>query len=256
MISSQIDANQDDSDLPSEFCTLLPSLPTVLRYYDDFDDSLHSISNPAEQSTFELAYHGRIHYIKFEGRSSACIFVLKHVLALMLSQDLSSATISSYFSQLHHLEDEDIKNIICSTPLNVVFLWKELRSREMSAGAYLLAKHILHLMCVYRWRDWSAEYRSFLATSLPLPTVDKYASVRSGSVFLSINHEAKLVQFLDNLSARLTAQEQLPAEEVASAGMLLSAYQYAMRPVQIGMLDLSHVRIWKDGISDIPTVHL
>jgi hypothetical protein len=38
--------------------------------------------------------------------------------------------------------------------------------------------------------------------------------------------------------------------------MLICAYQFAMRPVQISMLDVRHVRIWKDGLETDPTVHL
>ena len=120
----------------------------------------------------------------------------------------------------------------------------------------MLAKHILHLMCIYRWNGWTSEYRSFLTTTLPLPSVDKYAAARSGNVFLTAKHEAKLVQFLDEVSAKLALKENLTFEDVADAGMVLSAYQFGMRPVQIGMLDLSNVRIWNDGISEMPTVHL
>lgn len=253
---NQIDSNAGVADPVYEFSQSLPPLPSVLRYYDDFDATLHSISDPTNKSTFEIVRHGSSSFIKFLDRDPACSFVLKHVMAMMLSQDISSATIASYFSKLHHLSDDDIRKIISSTPLTVTLLWKELRSKEMTVGVYMLAKHIFHLMCAYRWKDWSVDYRPLLGTSLPLPAVDKYASIRAGNVFLSVNHEAKIVQFLDEISVRLTGGEALTFDEIANAGMVLSAYQFAMRPVQIGMLDLSNVRIWNDGISEIPTVHL
>ena len=246
----------DEQDLLVEFCALLSPLPSVLRYYDEFDNRLHTIRNPEAESTFEVVCHGSPHFIKLAGRDSACSIILKQVFAMMLKQDLAISTVSSYFSRLPNLLDEDIKDIICSTPLSIGALWKELLSRAHPAGTYMLAKHILHLMCIYRWNGWTSEYRSFLTTTLPLPSVDKYAAARSGNVFLTAKHEAKLVQFLDEVSAKLALKENLTFEDVADAGMVLSAYQFGMRPVQIGMLDLSNVRIWNDGISEMPTVHL
>lgn len=47
-----------ESDLTAQFCALLQPLPTLLRYYDEFDDSTRSIHTPAEAHLFEIYVHG------------------------------------------------------------------------------------------------------------------------------------------------------------------------------------------------------
>ncbi len=245
----------DENEL-AQFCMGLQPLPSVLRYYDEFDDTTRSIRAPTEEDVFELFFHGRSIKIYFARRNPHCALILKHTLALMLEQDLSIASVANYFSKLYHVTDDDLVALLQAGPLHIGQLWSKWRAREMEAGGYMLAKHILHLLCTYRWNGWSHEYRTFLRTTLPLPAVDKYAAVRAGDVFLSSEEEAAIVRHLDDLVIRLRAGEPVTYSDVADAGMLLCAYQFAMRPVQIGILDMRHVRIWHDEIEEDPTVHL
>lgn len=51
-----LDAAQDD---PIEkVLAALPILPPVIRYYDDFDDCVRSISDPEDSGSFEYVYDG------------------------------------------------------------------------------------------------------------------------------------------------------------------------------------------------------
>jgi len=254
--SSELFALRADDDMLGQFCASLQPLPSVLRYYDEFNDTTRSISAPTEENMFELFFHGRCLKVDFATRKPHCALILKHTLAMMFEQDISITTVASYFSKVHQLTDDNLAELIQSGPLEIGRLWSEWRARELDSGAYILAKHILHLLCTYRWNGWSHEYRTFLRTTLPLPAVDKYAAVRAGDVFLSADEEAAIVRHLDDTVTRLRADEHIPYSALADAGMMLCAYQFAMRPVQIGILDERHVRIWHDGIDDDPTVHL
>ncbi|NHZ32880.1 tyrosine-type recombinase/integrase [Massilia rubra] len=245
-----------DQDTLARFCASLQPLPSILRYYDEFDDTTRSIRAPTVENVFELFSHGRSSKIDFGKRDPHCGLILKHTLALMFEQDLSAKTVTGYFSGLPHLFDRDLISLLRTGPHEVGLLWAEWRARELTTESYMLAKHILHLLCTYRWNGWSHEYRTFLRTTLPLPAVDKYAAVRAGDVFLSPDEEAAIVRHLDEMVTRLRTGELVPYPAVADAGMVLCAYQFAMRPVQIGILDARHVRIWHDGIDDDPTVHL
>jgi integrase len=240
----------------AQFCAGLQPLPSVLRYYDEFDDIIRSICSPTEENVFELFFHGRSLKIDFAKRIPHCALILKHTLALMFEQDLSIRTVAAYFSSLPHLTDHDLVALLRTGPHEIGRLWSEWRARELGAGSYILAKHIMHLLCAYRWNGWSHEYRTYLRTTLPLPAADKYAAIRAGDVFLSSDEEAAIVRHLDDMVTSLRAGEHVTYSAVADAGMVLCAYQFAMRPVQIGMLDAKHVRIWHDEIEDDPTVHL
>lgn len=255
-LAFDLDSSEIDDAALTTFCASLQPLPSVIRYYDEFDDKTRSIPAPTEENVFEIFFHGRCLKVSFVRRNYHCALVLKHTLVMMLEQDLSAATIASYFSKLHHLTDHDLTALLQASPLEIGNLWSKMRARELGAGVYILAKHILHLLCTYHWNGWSHDYRDFLRTTLPLPTVDKYAAVRGGDVFLSPEDEAPIVRHLDDLVTRLRVGEHIPHPALVDAGMMLCAYQFAMRPVQIGILDARHVRIWNDGIEDDPAVHL
>jgi len=247
---------QPGGDRLAQFCALLQPLPSLLRYYDEFDDTTRSIQSPSESNSFEIHFYGRVLSVDFEHRQKHCVIVLKHVFAMMIEQNLATSTIAKYFAQLPQLKDEDVERLLRTSPLEIGMLWAEWRSRDWSSGAYTLAKNVLHLACTYRWNGWSNDYRTFMSTTLPLPAVDKYAAVRSGDVFLSADDEALIVRHLDEIVTNLKEGIKLPYSTIADAGMLVCAYQFAMRPVQIAMLDLRHVRIWQDGVDPDPTVHL
>ena len=254
--TKQVHALAFNVDALAQFAATLQPLPSALRYYDEFNDATRSIRSPVDVDVFELYFHGRCIRVDFAGRAPECALMLKHTLAMMLEQGLSITTVAGYYSKMHQLTDRDLTVLLETGPLEVARLWSEWRAREEGVAAYILAKHVLHLFCTYRWNGWSDEYRTYLRTALPLPASDKYAAVRAGDVFLSPGEEAAIVRHLDDIVARLRSGEILPHSLVADAGMLLCSYQFAMRPIRIGMLDSRHVRIWHDEVDDDPTVHL
>ncbi|WP_141106964.1 hypothetical protein [Herbaspirillum aquaticum] len=85
----------DRGNVLSELCSCLPSLPSTLRYYDEFNDVTRSISNPQERPNFELMINGKSIRLDFTHISSDCRTIFKHVFAFALSKDLSIQTSSS-----------------------------------------------------------------------------------------------------------------------------------------------------------------
>lgn len=245
-----------ENDVLAQLCATLPPLPSVLRYHDEFTDAIHSIRSPDKQEVFELLVQGGLRNLDFSKFNPECSVIFKHVFAFLITQNLTIGTAYNYIYYAHQLTPDDVAAIVEARPSGIGAVWMNLRGRELAPQAYKAAKSLLHLLCAYRLHGWSQEYRQFLSTTLPLPAVDKYASVRSGDVFLSSDEEALIVRHLDDMVERLKHAEPIPYDAVVDAGMLLCAYQFAMRPVQIGMLDLRHVRVWDDEISAEPTVHL
>ena len=248
----------DAKDTLSDLCAALPPLPSSLRYYDEFNDTIRSIKNPEGQAIFELEVHGGRPRLDFARLGPQCGTIFKHVFALILAQDLSIRTAASYLSSMHHLTPSDMAALVGAGPTKIGLIWKTLRARELPMGAYMAAKYVLHLLCGHRLYGWSNDYVDYISTTLPLPAKDKYAGVRSGDVFLSIDEEALIIRHLDNVAEQLTrtGRTHVSRSELVDAGMLICSYQFAMRPIQIAMLDVRHVRIWNDETSKHPTVHL
>ncbi|MEX3920525.1 site-specific integrase [Paraburkholderia sp. BR10872] len=127
-----------------------------------------------------------------------------------------------------------------------------------ASGCNRFAKTLLRLLCAHRLCGWSPTYEEFVRSSLPGPAGNSHAGVRSGDVFLSVDEEAAIVRHLDEVVAALgsPAVPALSNESLHDAGMVLCAYQFAMRPIQISMIDMRNVRIWHDAPDGPPTVHL
>jgi integrase len=82
--------------------------------------------------------------------------------------------------------------------------------------------------------------------------------VRSGDVFLSADEEAAIVRYLDETSdlVRASGWSELAYEALCDAAMVLCSYQFAMRPIQVAMLTMRDIRIWKPEPDTERTVHL
>jgi integrase len=236
----------------------LPPLPSVIRYYDDFDDTLRSIADPQESAAFVVWINGQQQRLDFSTFARDDASLLKHTLLMMLDTDRSIETVSNYIYAASSLTHADVVDIVNSGPTGIRSLWFRLRARDMTGHTYSLVKALLRLLCRHRLQGWSNDYLPFLIANLPLPANDKFSSVRSGEAFLSIEEEVAIVRYLDGTaaSASTNGRHINTPESLANAGMLMCSFQFAMRPVQIAKLPIRNVRIWNTPGGGPPSVHL
>lgn len=252
-----LDAAQND---PIErVLAALPILPPVIRYYDEFDDCVRSIPDPEGSDSFEYMYDGSRGVFDFARFGKAYGLLLKHVFVFVLGEDLSMSTVLHAVGGGLHVSRDEMASVLSATPTGILRLWTILRSRDIPTTAYSCVKTVLRMLCRHRLNGWSESYLEFLS-ALPWPAGDAYAGVRSGDAFLSVDEEACIVRYLDGIVDQVAtesghaAKALLPALD--EAGMLLCAYQFGMRPVQIAKLEMRNVRIWHDVSESMPTVHL
>jgi integrase len=235
----------------------LPPLPSVIRYYDEFDDTARSIRNPTDTDKFEVWINGTRTPVDFGRLEKHDGSLLKHLFVFLLGQDLSIQGIYNYCTALIGLTHEDFAEIAAAGPTSIASVWARLRARNLQHLAYSGVKGILRLMCHHRLNGWSNNFRPYLASNLPLPAGDKYSTVRTGTVFLSIDEEAVIVRYLDEMASSIASDSAaVPPSQLADACMLLCAFQFAMRPVQIAKLTVRNMRVWKGSADDRPAVHL
>jgi integrase len=236
----------------------LPALPPVIRYYDEFDDATRSIPAPADATVFELLIYGRPHRLEFDRYPGAYAMLVKQLFLYLLGEDLHVVSAFKAASGAMHFPVTEVEKLIDAGPLNISREWTVMRARDLPQDAYRFGKTLLRLLCAHRLGGWSPTFAEFIRSSLPGPASDAYAGVRSGDVFLSADEEAAIVRHLDEVVSVLMSPVKTPLayEDVCDAGMLLCAYQFAMRPIQIAMLGMRNVRIWQDAQDGPPTVHL
>ncbi len=247
------------SDPLATIISHLPILPSVLRYYDDFDQKVRTIHALDAAYVFELHINGSKRKIDLINLQVNFRKLLRHLVVFLLAKKKAPATIYNYVYTLQDADYKDISNLLSAGPIRVKSLWKILRAKYTAKHQYFFEglKWLLRMFCEYQLCCWSLSYEQYISEVLPSPSRDKFRTVRTGDAFLSVADEAKIVRFLDKITASIVSNAaKISSKFLESTGMLLCSYQFAMRPVQIAMLTLSDVRIWNDIEELPPTVHL
>lgn len=241
------------TDGPLSF--VLPALPSVIRYYDDFNDRLISIENPNDQDIWIIYAGGSEFNLDFTIINQAIRTLIKCWVAYLI-QSLASATVLIRFSSFMKFPNEDQLLIINSSPLEIKPVWQILFARHNTPLALSSLKSILYFYCKFNLQGWSSDYSEFL-TTLPLPAQDKYSSVRTGDVFLSVDEESVLIEYFDFLSQEVQKHPELVSDNaLREATILMCSFQFGLRPIQIAMLQMRDTRIWNDIDGELPSVHL
>lgn len=230
-------------------------LPSVIRYYDEFTDKYCSIAAPVHNKTWVIIVGGQENTLEFGKFPSKFCTLLKHW-TWYLIQNMAPATVAIRFRCLQDISEEDLNSIIYSSPRSARSTWQLIFSKEYKSLHLASLKSLLHFLCVLNVGEWSSEYLNFLS-SLPIRTLDKYASVRTGDVFLSVDEEGLLVTHFDVMSHIVTSNpRQISNSELRDVAILICSFQFGLRPMQIGMLQVRDVRIWNNADRSPPSVHL
>jgi len=241
--------------LPQELLANVPVLPASIRYYDDFSDSYITLTNPSQSDQWELTFDGSSTLLDFCAFDPQIRPFIKSWCAHLLAT-LAPCTTDFYTYGIRRVPVEQLIEIVSSTPQTVASLWKIIQSGSIPYFAYEALKSILSFLCTHHVGYWGSEWLD-LVSQLPLPKRDKYASVRMGDVFLSFEEEAAIIQHIDDVSARILASRlSITDGLLESTAILLCSYQFAFRAKQIAMLEMRNIRIWNDGIEEVPAVHL
>jgi integrase len=242
----------DDAFLYS-LVSQFPSLPSAIRYHDEYEDQLRFIRDPLNAKRFEIHADGRVYPIPFDLPSESYALLLKQAFVYLLGENLAARTVSAYVLAGKHLQVSNVAKFFRDGPTRVQSCWAILAAQELQRDAYLCMKALLRVMCKYQIEGWGESYHDVIS-ALPLPFLDKYAAVRSGEAFLSINDEAAVVRFLND--AALSTVGSIHINDLRDVAMLVCCYQFGMRPIQIAMLALRDMRVRHEPQESFATVHL
>jgi len=243
-----------DAPVLREVVAQLPALPPVIRYYDDFDDTLRSIRDPSVSMSFAINIAGSVVSVPFDQPSDHLSALMKQVFVYLLGENVAASTAVDYVLAGRSIDAKTAVSLIEAGPTGISAVWAIFLARDLPRHAYACAKAMLKLLSKHRLRDWSETYLDVIS-ALPLPFYNKYAVVRSGNAFLSTDDEAAIVRFLDEASISCATSE-LTDKALQDAAMLLCVYQFGMRPIQIAMLTFRDMRVRQEPVDASPTAHL
>ncbi|MDH0340251.1 hypothetical protein [Chromobacterium haemolyticum] len=117
-------------DVVTDVVCELPQLPSVLRYYDEFDDATRSILHPENSVAIDILAQGRRYVLDFSSQDSAHALLLKKVFAYLLGCDLSPLTVARYLDTARQIERHELEGLLTCGPKGIGHTWERLRSRE------------------------------------------------------------------------------------------------------------------------------
>lgn len=241
---------------PWQFLEQMSPLPAAIRYYEDFTDEYLSIERPEYKDVWKIVAGGDSYNLDFTDFPVEMRPFIKHWCAFQI-QTFSPFTAKSRHYHLKRFLPKDICSVVFSSPTTIRPIWLTLVGQEIYEGHEMATlKSVLFFLCRFNLASWSQDYLDFLST-LPCPATDSYAGVRTGDVFLGIEEEAVLVEYFDNLARRTVSQPDSVLDiELRESAILMCSFQFGLRPMQIGMLKMSDVRIWHNVDGTLPSVHL
>lgn len=256
-VNSQLALFPGDEPLCFEnIVAALPLLPKSIRYYCEFDDQVFTIHDFDSELSITASVRGSVENIGLNGFSKNHINIIRQLFVFALNEDKSIGTAMLLAGGLRKFSEKEVFELITAGPLKIKNVWMNHMSMGLGKNSYFAAKTLLLLCCRYRIYDWSESYCDFISTCLPLPYHDKFSSVKSGEAFLALEEEARIASYLDKISRDTVILTSLPDKDVIDSAMILCAFQFGMRPVQIAMLSVSDVRIWPNKLQQEQSVHL
>lgn len=237
-----------ESELSSKITVIaaeLTQLPSVIRYYDDFDEKRHSIREPESSDLWKICFDGESTSIDFSTLKHDIKSIFKHVAADLFSRlDPSGATSickgilgrTEHFIQALILRPEEFRD-----------LWvAEVQAFQTWAYALNL-RTVIHSLCNLSIGLWRPEMRPYVS-QLESPIRDIYKTVRTGECFLPLDHQSLLIDYLDELSDSVSRRpEAQPTTQLRDACILVLSHQYGCRPGQIARIKTIDVRCYENG---------
>ncbi|MGX5845000.1 site-specific integrase [Mesorhizobium sp. ArgA1] len=231
-------------------CASLPALPSVIRYFDDYTEKYRSIKEPERHSIWTLVLDGNSRNLDSRVLGKHFVPLLKHVYAVWLAS-CDPVTVMTRFASLRaHIGragSTTIYPMLVMNPDACRRLWIE---RIASTAPYWevgALRAMLHSLCDLGIGSWSADLHPFVRR-LAGPTQDKFRAVRTGDCFVPLDQQALIVDYLDDLTARLADHaESVGDVELRDACAVIINFQYGFRPGQIARLRVADVRLHFTG---------
>lgn len=228
----------------------LPPLPSTIVYEDDYTEKRLSIQTELAKESVELSAGGdpaTLDFLCFEPR----IRELVRVFLLGELLDYSATTVSYRYYGLRGVSAQQLEEIAMSSPAQVRVSWP-LLSDSLSTDTLVSLKRFMAFLCTCRFGQWEPLYEA-LGAHLPMPRRDAYAVVRAGDCFLELDEEAQLVRWIDDAALSATS---LPRKDLVAACLVTCAYQFGMRPIQLGMLRKRDCSVRASTEDGTPIVYL
>lgn len=238
-------------DLFAQAVSALPLLPTIIQYEDDYDEKVRSVKLSDTKDNITIFVSGQSTTLDFFRYAPRVRQLLRSYLLFSIGE-FATISVVRFFRDLAEISALDIEYAASEAPIELQKAWSRYQT---SYSPYQLAtlKGLLAFLCNINFMAWSNTYRKFISRAFPVSMPSAHLSVRSGDAFLKIDEEALLVRWFDDAALNAKAMS-LPEVEVAC--LLVSSYQFGMRPKQLGIIRMRDCTIRFSKEDGSAMVHL
>jgi integrase len=229
----------------------LPPLPKIVNYEDDYDEVVRSIKTETCEDAISLHSSGSIHKLNLLQIEPRVRDLIRNYL-LFAVQGFATNSVLTVFDGFRQAKPQDIEFVASMSPVNVQAAWPSLVVKYQNKTLTSL-KWLLAFLCRLNFMSWTSDYATFVSKALTIPVTGNYAAVRSGDAFLTIEEESRLVRWFDDSARKV---ESLDLSAVEEACVLVSSYQFGMRPKQLGMIHMRDCKVRKSYEDQSIIVHL
>lgn len=209
----------------------MPRLPKIIHYEDDYHEVIRSIIVADSHDFIVLHDAGAKSTLSLRVIPARIRALIWHC-TLTWVQNLAPSSAICHFNRIRAVNAEHIESLAILDPMKAREVWFGLMP-HYKADTLISLKRLLSSLCEISFGYWTPLHRDFVTKALPGHPQDPYSTVRSGDAFLAIDEEARIVRWLDGAAQRSNALS-LPDLEVTCA--LVCAYQFGMRPKQLGII--------------------
>jgi integrase len=229
------------------FATLLPSLPSLVRYWDDFDECFRTLEEPSHDHwtiVFDTVA-GRLNFAKVFTRDRP---FLKLALATGLV-GLSPRTVRKYGETILGLDPQLVDRVVASIlgggPHHFHEHWISDFRPALESNAQVAIRFLARVACQHAIGGWTTSHER-LIRQLPGSPLRAYEGVIDGSSVISHAAQSRLIAIVDQAAAD-AVNGSAEITNLRSAAVLALSFQYGLRRGQTARVKREDVRLHRSG---------
>jgi hypothetical protein len=197
-------------------CTASTGARAVLRR---FSDSYIQVTDANTSELWTISFDGRSATLDF-GKFDVQIRGVVQSWSAEILASLSPRTAQYYYYGLRRILAGEIRAALTSVPQEIRPFWNKLHAGNLPYESFSALHNLITSCCNFHIASWGPRWLD-LVSQLPFPRKDKYAAVRVGDVFLSIDEEAATVGYIDHVGTQIEAEPAALIDEVIVAAAIL-----------------------------------
>jgi len=226
----------------------LPTLPSIIRYYDDFSDETKSIKTNEEIWVFRIdAEKKSIAWKPFTVNTAE---ILKHFINWSVSKHDATSVLTDLIVINAH--SDWLSKIVRLLPLPLIEVKENWELQVLSIvmpHQALLARRLSMFMCDYELGSWAAIEKELVKGWSWFPKITKVQKTEYWQLQnLSSDEIGRIQTYFDKLSeACISSQNSIDIYILRNASIFYWCMYNAFRPMQIACLDYEDVVVRNKG---------